>query len=205
MIFEVKILLGMKFWQITHVQMINLPIGWSRRQDFKCMHLAERWLPGKKTHALTSFCQAPDGVSLNFDVLHCQAGTINGMFCSSAAQISLCYMTRAAWALFSNGNIPEHFFFLELLCTRNIPPCFSGEFLAMGAGLMILCNVQLYLKSFLVCVRPLLKKFGLVNSFTIFSFYVFLFYSRIFWNILKYSRLRIFQNIQKKIILSRSV
>ena len=62
-IFEDKILLGMKYWQIKHTN-YKLAIHWSRCPDFKRMHLAEWRVPGKMMLAFISFCHAPDNLNL---------------------------------------------------------------------------------------------------------------------------------------------
>ena len=58
MIFEDKIMLGMKFPQIKHTN--KLAIGSSRCPDFKRMHLVERWVPGKTMLAFALFCRTPN-------------------------------------------------------------------------------------------------------------------------------------------------
>ena len=46
-----------------NIQMIlKLVIGWSKCPDFKHMHLAERWVPGKTMWAFTLFSLAPDTI-----------------------------------------------------------------------------------------------------------------------------------------------
>ena len=66
MIFEDIFLLGMKFQQIKHTN-DELVIGWSRCQDFKRMHLAERWVPGKTLCVFTSFWVPNNIWSANFN------------------------------------------------------------------------------------------------------------------------------------------
>ena len=61
MIFEDKILFGKISRQIRHTN-DRLVIGWNRCQDFKRMHLAEWWVPGKTMGAFMSFSLALDGL-----------------------------------------------------------------------------------------------------------------------------------------------
>ena len=51
---------NLAWYEISTIKRTNdkLATGWIRCKDFKCMRLAEQWVPGKTMHAFTSFCQA---------------------------------------------------------------------------------------------------------------------------------------------------
>ena len=85
--------------------------------------------------------------------------------------------TQIQWFFFSNENILEYSRKFALMIFR---PVFAAEFF---------------------CAKPILKKFGLINSLKILTLFFFVLeYSRIFQNIPNNSR--IFKNIQKTFLSS---